>query len=305
MGFLKMRALVLLSQALAMALAIAPARGAVSPDGTCGSTVAGNYTCDVEFCCSQYGYCGTTTAYCNAGCQTAYGRCGNGTEVAAPGEPARPGLEMKACVANGTYALTFDDGPTNITAVVLKTLARLRLKGAFFAVGLNLENTTENLAARAAFRAAYRAGHLVASHSYDHPHFPTLTVAAMEEQLDKTALLFEQLIGVRPRYFRAPYGEVDSDVVGVLEGRGYNLINWNLDPRDWESRNETLILESIADQLAVGSPANDSWIDVKHDTVPATVYGLEKIVRLIQSKGYKIVPLPECVGDTKSPYTRI
>ncbi|KAG6556652.1 hypothetical protein Mapa_001593 [Marchantia paleacea] len=297
MGFLKLCVVILLSQALMVAL------GAVSPDGTCGSTTAGNYTCDTGSCCSQYGFCGTTTAYCNAGCQAAYGQCGNGTEVASPGTPARPGLEMKACVANGTYALTFDDGPSNMTAAVVKTLERLNLKGAFFVVGLNLENTAENRVKRAAFRAAYYSGHLVASHSYNHPHLPTLTIPEVKEQLNKTANLFKELIGVKPRYFRAPYGEVDSDVVNVIKDYGYNLINWNLDPRDWESENETLILQSITEQLAAGSPATDSWIDVKHDTIAATVYGLEKIVKLVQSKGYKIVPLPECVGDKKSPYT--
>lgn len=56
---------------------------AVSPDETCGMTGAGaglGYTCGSGKCCSQYGWCGTSTDYCGAGCQSGYGAtCGTGT----------------------------------------------------------------------------------------------------------------------------------------------------------------------------------------------------------------------------------
>ncbi|KAF1849606.1 carbohydrate-binding module family 18 protein, partial [Cucurbitaria berberidis CBS 394.84] len=48
----------------------------ISPDATCGGKTG--YTClGSKFgnCCSQYGWCGTTTAYCGAGCQTKSGTC--------------------------------------------------------------------------------------------------------------------------------------------------------------------------------------------------------------------------------------
>ncbi|KAH0650019.1 hypothetical protein KY284_029931 [Solanum tuberosum] len=35
----------------------------------CGSQ-AGGAVCDGGLCCSQYGYCGTATAYCVPGCQS-------------------------------------------------------------------------------------------------------------------------------------------------------------------------------------------------------------------------------------------
>ncbi|KAF2203411.1 glycoside hydrolase/deacetylase [Delitschia confertaspora ATCC 74209] len=52
----------------------------VSTDGTCGAgktcqgSVFGN-------CCSQYGYCGTTTDHCGTGCQPALGTCGGSQPV--------------------------------------------------------------------------------------------------------------------------------------------------------------------------------------------------------------------------------
>jgi Chitin recognition protein len=48
-----------------------------SPDNTCGLNNGGpGYTCgpsNLGTCCSQYGYCGATAAYCGTGCQSAYG----------------------------------------------------------------------------------------------------------------------------------------------------------------------------------------------------------------------------------------
>ncbi|KAF2029969.1 hypothetical protein EK21DRAFT_66645, partial [Setomelanomma holmii] len=48
----------------------------VSTDGTCGGT--NKYIC-IGFsqgeCCSQYGWCGSSTAHCGTGCLSAYGKC--------------------------------------------------------------------------------------------------------------------------------------------------------------------------------------------------------------------------------------
>ncbi|CAL8575991.1 hypothetical protein XPA_001885 [Xanthoria parietina] len=52
-------------------------RATVSPDATCGGTKG--YTClgsSFGNCCSPNGWCGSTSAYCGNGCQTAFGSCG-------------------------------------------------------------------------------------------------------------------------------------------------------------------------------------------------------------------------------------
>lgn len=49
----------------------------VSPNGACGPS--SKYTCkDSKWgqCCSEYGYCGSTDAYCSNGCQDNFGLCG-------------------------------------------------------------------------------------------------------------------------------------------------------------------------------------------------------------------------------------
>ncbi|KAF2135900.1 carbohydrate-binding module family 18 protein, partial [Aplosporella prunicola CBS 121167] len=51
-------------------------RGSPSQDGTCGGSLG--YTCVGSLfgdCCSQYGFCGSTSAYCQEGCQASHGVC--------------------------------------------------------------------------------------------------------------------------------------------------------------------------------------------------------------------------------------
>lgn len=54
----------------------------ISPDNTCGTTGNGGspsaYTCPTDLaCCSVYGWCGSTDAYCltSNGCQAQFGTC--------------------------------------------------------------------------------------------------------------------------------------------------------------------------------------------------------------------------------------
>jgi hypothetical protein len=36
---------------------------------------AGKTSCGNNLCCSQWGYCGSTSDYCGTGCQSAFGKC--------------------------------------------------------------------------------------------------------------------------------------------------------------------------------------------------------------------------------------
>jgi len=57
----------------------------VSRDGLCGDGI----TClgsDWGVCCSAHGFCGSSDAYCGAGCLPAYGECGEGLDESPPGK---------------------------------------------------------------------------------------------------------------------------------------------------------------------------------------------------------------------------
>lgn len=53
--------------------------GAVSTDGSCGSAGKNQICLGSTFgnCCSQYGWCGSSTDHCGTGCNTLFGNCGS------------------------------------------------------------------------------------------------------------------------------------------------------------------------------------------------------------------------------------
>ena len=63
------------------------------------------------------------------------------------------------------YALTFDDGPTrDSTSAVLDILGELRVRAAFFVIGVNARQCPDLLA------RMHSEGHIVANHTLDHQH---------------------------------------------------------------------------------------------------------------------------------------
>ncbi len=80
-GFIRLAALWAL-------LGLASAQLQVSQDGTCGVEVM--RTChgsDYGQCCSEHGWCGSTSEHCEVGCQVSYGLC----QVGALTNPQPPG----------------------------------------------------------------------------------------------------------------------------------------------------------------------------------------------------------------------
>ncbi|KAF2182165.1 carbohydrate esterase family 4 protein [Zopfia rhizophila CBS 207.26] len=79
-----------------------------SPDGTCGGT--NGYTCigfELGSCCSQYGWCGSTSDHCGTGCNNNFGTCGSGSSASSVRTSATPTpTSTKKVSTDGTCAGT-------------------------------------------------------------------------------------------------------------------------------------------------------------------------------------------------------
>ncbi|KAF1938468.1 FAD-binding domain-containing protein [Clathrospora elynae] len=75
----------LLSVGLAYASPAPLAKRAVSTDGSCGGSKG--FTCQGSSfgnCCSQYGWCGSSTDHCGIGCNSAFGQCTSSSATSKP-----------------------------------------------------------------------------------------------------------------------------------------------------------------------------------------------------------------------------
>lgn len=115
-------------------------------------------------------------------------------------------------------AITFDDGPHG--TYTPKTLDILKEKGVhvtFFVQGVNLQSASQ----KAILKREFDEGHEIASHSYDHPDFKTLSSEQIAEQLQKTDNIVKEVTGQTPILFRPPYGRTINRFPSNLKKRSY------------------------------------------------------------------------------------
>eukprot|EP00833_Pecoramyces_ruminatium_P008398 jgi/Orpsp1_1/1182430/evm.model.c7180000081236.2 len=222
------------------------------------------------------------------------------------------------CLKPGQFALTFDDGPNlKTTPTALDVLNRYNIKGTFFINAHNWSDLDNDPKAIELVKKIYKEGHDIGSHTYKHRDlFTALQEGSLKENVDKMTDKIEDIIGVKPAYFRPPSGHgghVETDpfkekmveeIQEYLGRRGYNIIMWSTDTRDWEYKEDiNKIIESLNEQLTSPnvSPKTHSFITLFHDVYPSTVdIVLPTVIEYIRSLGYTFVSLSECIGI--SPY---
>ncbi|AKU98441.1 Peptidoglycan N-acetylglucosamine deacetylase [Labilithrix luteola] len=176
-------------------------------------------------------------------------------------------------------ALTFDDGPDELTNAYLDRLDELDVRATFFLVGKSCERRPE-LA-----REYVRRGHQVASHGYDHSHFTRLPWRELREQLRRT----EAVLGLRStarRWIRPPYGNVDARVLAQLLAGGNVLAMWSLDSHDYEIRDAAEVAtRCAARQVSAGE------VILLHEGQTWTLEALPRIVGDLRDAGYELVTM--------------
>jgi peptidoglycan/xylan/chitin deacetylase (PgdA/CDA1 family) len=145
----------------------------------------------------------------------------------------------------GHVALTFDDGPDEqSTPRFLELLDELDVKATFFLLGQMCQQHP-SLA-----RRLVEEGHEVAVHSWDHRnHLRHLPGRPTTDQLSRTADIIEAQSGVRPRWFRPPYGALTT--AGLLAARdlGLHTVLWTAWGQDWQ---RTCTPQSVVDEVTSG-----------------------------------------------------
>jgi len=218
------------------------------------------------------------------------------------------------CLKPGQFVLTFDDGPNpSTTPKALEVLEKYNIKGTFFINSQNWSDLDNDPSAVEIVKKIYKAGHTIGSHTYHHKDlFEAIDDGTMKENIDAMTDKIEDIIGVRPAYFRPPCGNggyVESDskkkkmteeIQKYLGERGYSIIMWGTDTRDWEHKEKTeKVIETLNEELASPgvSPKTNSYIALFHDVYDTTVsLNLPNVIEYVQGLGYTFVSLPECIG---------
>lgn len=175
-------------------------------------------------------------------------------------------------------ALTFDDGPSEITTpAVLDTLSRYGVTASFFLIGDNITDKTAPIA-----RRAFECGCELQNHSKTHPAFSALTPVQMRAEVTFTSDKIFNLVGVAPRFFRPPFIALSPAVfetvpLGFICGIGCE--DW-LDTVSAKKRAETIL-----------SNVRNGDIILMHDMEgnAKTVEAIDTIIPVLLSRGYEFL----------------
>ena len=181
------------------------------------------------------------------------------------------------------------------------------LKTTFFVVGSRVLSRPEMVVSE------YMSGHQISVHTWSHPYLTNLTNEQIVAELGWTMKVIKETIGVTPRTFRPPYGDIDDRVRAIAAKMGLTPIIWTtangviFDTDDWNipggrangvsslARFETIL--DTAEQLDTG------FIVLQHDLYQSTVdlaVGYVLPMALNESSPYTLKSLSQCLGWDES-----
>lgn len=196
-------------------------------------------------------------------------------------------LRVQKKVKNGV-ALTFDDGPDPVyTPQLLDLLKKYNVKATFFVVGWKAKKYPHLI------KRMQEEGHTIGLHHYYHTSNWFLLPFVTEWELERSARVIEHITGVRPVYYRPPWGHLN--IWTVLMQKKYKIVIWTYILGDW---NASLGVDRLYERLM--SSIEDGAIIVLHDsgsTIGADEHAPANMIatleRLFQHTNVKWVKLNE------------
>ncbi|KAH9821215.1 family 4 carbohydrate esterase [Melampsora americana] len=205
---------------------------------------------------------------------------------------------ITTCKNPKTFAMTFDDGPFIYENKISDYLHNKSIRGTFFINGNNYDCIYNQQIVDQLIHT-FKQGHLIGSHTWSHPNITLLTPSQLNQQLELIEIAMKKILGVKPRYFRPPYGDITDENLKVLKTRGYTVVNWNFDSGDslgvsaTESKNRY-------DQTARLFPRPQ--ISLNHETIQSTAEIVTPYaVTVLKKAGYRLVDIAECLGLPSTP----
>ncbi len=209
--------------------------------------------------------------------------------TALPCEAARAGEVYRSVRTDRrVIALTFDDGPHPIrTPAILGILEKFGVRATFFMIGENIDDY------RSAAEQVVKGGHEIGNHTDTHPHLSKTGEKTLQGELLRAEEKIRALTGETPLVFRPPEGSCPTGLGALAAARGYSVILWTVDTRDWAGVSADEIERTVMKNVREGA------ILLFHDYTSGKSHTVEALRRIIPSlieKGYSFVTVSELLA---------
>lgn len=181
-------------------------------------------------------------------------------------------------------ALTFDAAwGSDKTAKIVSTLQENGVSGTFFLVGFWVEQNADKV------KLIDEAGFDIGTHSNTHPKMSTLSSEQVKNELTKSMELITNITGKEVKFFRAPFGDYNDNLISIADSLGLKTIQWDVDSLDWKGLSAEEILTRIKNSVKNGS------IILCHNNSDHILEALPLIISYLKSEGYSMVKISDLV----------
>lgn len=206
-------------------------------------------------------------------------------------------------LAEKTLALTFDDGPAEITAELSAYLKSEGVAATFFVNGANFAGFETSL------EQVVADGHLIGNHTHTHAALTTLASGDVVREVEETDALLKALVPEGKLFFRPPFGDYDAKVQQALAGSAMNKyqgpVGWDIGDHmgpdsaaDWDcwstDNGTTATVQECGSLYLKEIRKKTKGIVLLHDGPPGgegakTLEMVKQIVPALKKDGYSFV----------------
>ncbi|GJJ74685.1 hypothetical protein EMPS_07043 [Entomortierella parvispora] len=226
--------------------------------------------------------------------------------------------DISNCPKEGTWGLTYDDGPMYYFPVTPENekwaepnlynylLAHNDQKANLMYYGSRIVGAPD------AAQRGLNDGHTICVHTWSHPYMTRLTNAQVVAEFYYGLKMIKQVLGITPRCWRPPYGDVDDRVRSIAWQMGLRNIMWDLDTNDWQIPGDLVpggtlpysqANATVAGWLENRAKGNDTKVGhvvLEHELSNSTITLAEFWLPTIQ-KEFQTMPATAC-NDIAQPY---
>ncbi|KAF9307038.1 chitin deacetylase [Mortierella antarctica] len=210
--------------------------------------------------------------------------------------------DITACAAPNTWGLTFDDGPSTATPALLDFLKTKKHSATFFLIGSNVIQYPDTV------KRELAEGHHLASHTWSHHALTTLSNEQIVAEMRWTEKAVLAATGLKLKYMRPPYGDINNCVRFVLKKLGYIPVDWTgdaFDTNDWQmpTMSEATVIATFTKSLDAYAKGDKSkgFYCLEHDLNTMTVGAAQKLIPLGEARNISIANVAQCQSDAQ-PY---
>lgn len=184
--------------------------------------------------------------------------------------------------ANEDVALiTIDDAPDKYALEMAHTLKELDVPAIFFVNGHFIETDEK----KKILKEIHELGFTIGNHTYSHADLQSLSEEEQYDEIVQVNDMVEDIIGERPKFFRAPFGQNTDYSKSVVEDEGMVLMNWTYG-YDWDAEYQTK--EAITD-IMLHAPELRSGANLLMHDREWTNAAIADIVTGLEEQGYELV----------------